>query len=692
MQITENKNQSVKGPSKKKIALFKGISIILIPLLILSLIEVMLRLAHYGSNLSLFIESPQNSDYLIFNPDASKKYFTDQNFATVGYAEPFKKKKDANTIRIFVLGESTGIGYPYFHNGSFHRWLLYRLMHTYPDKNFDIINLSLTAVNSYTVLDFASVVANYEPDAVLIYAGHNEFYGALGAASTQRINGSPFMVNLILRLRELKLTQLITNIYKSLAALHSDNSTKYGENRMQLMAAKQQIPYQSALYSTGLYQYKTNMNAVFSIFNQHHIPVFVSNLVSNEKDLKPFTSFEPTGPKASDFKTNYLNGIKASNSGDFAGAGKYLRIADQEYSNSALCKYYLGRVCFIEGDFAQAEMYFHKAKDLDGLRFRAPEEFNTVLSQLCLQYSNVSLVDTRSAFGSFSDHHIIGDNLILDHVHPNLKGYAIMSDVFYNALTKAKVLPPADPANEMSFQQLLRDMPVCRVDSIAGADRIFNLKEHWPYNDPHAKDSITAYNAEQTFASDLVFRKANWYDTMNALYTYYVARREYKEARDVLENLILEYPDDSDLYQKIAMLSGMLKDDNGALYNFKKSFSFVPSFDKARYIFVLYLRHDQPVSALPYINYAIANNSSGLNVNEIKTYTEKVIQLKEHYILDSTNVKTINEIANSYLLMDNRAGAEKYIEKALKLDSKNSDTKLLISKMNIKPTGNEQNK
>jgi Tfp pilus assembly protein PilF len=38
--------------------------------------------------------------------------------APTGNSEPFKKIKDENTCRIFVLGESTTIGYPYFHNGS----------------------------------------------------------------------------------------------------------------------------------------------------------------------------------------------------------------------------------------------------------------------------------------------------------------------------------------------------------------------------------------------------------------------------------------------------------------------------------------------------------------------------------------------------------------------------------------------
>src|SRR6187402_859699 len=157
--------------SKRRIRLFKWISILL-PFVLLFLVEIGLRVFHYGHNFHLFIEYAANKDYLVLNPAASKRYFTNQANATAGNSEPFKKEKDPGTMRIFVLGESTTIGYPYFHNGSFHRWLQYRLMREYPGRDFEIINVSLTAVNSYTVLGFAKQIVKYEPDAVMIYTGH----------------------------------------------------------------------------------------------------------------------------------------------------------------------------------------------------------------------------------------------------------------------------------------------------------------------------------------------------------------------------------------------------------------------------------------------------------------------------------------------------------------------------------------
>jgi lysophospholipase L1-like esterase len=669
---------SSKGPSKKRVILFKGISIILVPLLILFLLELFLRVFNYGNNLSLFIEYKGNKDYLVFNPDASKKFFTEQQIATKGNNEIFKKKKDNNTLRIFVLGESTTIGYPYFHNGSFHRWLQYRLAHTYPDKNFEIINLSLTAVNSYTVLGFAKEAVNYEPDAVLIYTGHNEFYGALGAASTQNLGSNPHIINFILSLRDLRLAQLIINIYKGMQKSFGTTVVKPGSDRMQLMVAKQEIPYRSELYEKGVIQFRDNMDKIMNLFSKRHIPLFVSNLVSNEKDLKPFISFTPDSIKSPGFKTNFTLGLKCFANRDFNSAKVYFKKADQLYNSNALCNFYLGQLAYKESDFLLAKKYFLKAKDLDGLRFRAPEQFNEILVQLSNEYPNTHLVDTRATFENNADHHIIGDELTVDHVHPDLKGYAIMSDVFYEAIKKYKVVS-ATNENDMTFKQLLQKMPQNMVDSLAGIYRVLNLKKRWPYNDPHAGDPIKIESKEETLAYKLAFENIRWDNIMDDLYGYYLNNRELLKARNVLENLVLEYPTDPDLYERIAMLSGELKDDENTVFYFKRSFNLAPTFNKAHYLFVNYLKMGKPTDAITYIDYAISNNSSGFNLAPVKSNTEKIIQLQTQYLRDTTDVSVLLQIANSWSGMGNKDGAVKYAQKILKADPKNKVALLLLT-------------
>src|SRR5580704_9636731 len=234
MATTHPKQKAGKAARSLPVArlwLFRAIAIAL-AFLLLVVFELSLRLFHYGYDTSLFIDAPGNKEYLVFNPDASKKYFTDQLNATTGNREPFRKIKEAGTLRIFVLGESTTIGYPYFHNGSFHRWLQYRLLRSFPDKKIEIINLSLTAVNSYTVLGFAREAVHYEPDAVLLYTGHNEYYGALGVGSTNRLGGSPGLVNILLWLRKFRTVQLLTRVYGRIARLFSSGGSKDGKTRM----------------------------------------------------------------------------------------------------------------------------------------------------------------------------------------------------------------------------------------------------------------------------------------------------------------------------------------------------------------------------------------------------------------------------------------------------------------------------
>src|SRR5450432_4232475 len=429
---------SHKQASKKKVVLFKVISILL-PFLVLILLEFALRIFHYGHDLSLFREYPGNKNFLALNPDASRRYFNDPALAPTGNSELFKKIKDENTCRIFVLGESTTIGYPYFHNGSFHRWLQYRLMRTLPDRHFEIINLSLTAVNSYTVLGFAKELVDYEPDAVLIYSGQNEYYGTLGVGSTNRIAGNSTIIAFMLGLRQFRVTQLITSLYEKIAGAFRTTKGASGETLMQRMVADQQIVFGSKLYYRGIDQYRSNMDATLHLFSEAHIPVFISNVVSNEGGMRPFISIGVDSLRAPAFRKEYDIGVKAFSLNELRAADSLFKKADLVYGGHALCNYYLGQVNYGLGDYVQAEAYFAKARDLDGLRFRAPAKINEIIAQLCNKYPNAHLVDTKTLFEAHSDHHIIGSELILEHVHPNLTGYALMSDVFYEALKKEHI-------------------------------------------------------------------------------------------------------------------------------------------------------------------------------------------------------------------------------------------------------------
>lgn len=684
MHKTDNNHTNKKNISRKKLMVFKVIGILL-PFLILLILEIILRLAGYGYNPDLFVEYKADNNYFVLNPEASKRYFTNQAIATTGNVEPFKKEKDANTLRFFVLGESTTIGYPYFHNGSFHRWLQYRLMRSFPEKNFEIINLSLTAVNSYTVLGFAKQLVNYQPDAVLIYSGHNEYYGALGVGSTDKAGGSPFLVHLTLALRSFKVVQLFTNTYEKLAGTFKSNDASARKTRMEFMVADQQIPYGSELYTRGIKQFETNMDATLDVLSQHNIPVFISTLVSNEKDMKPFISITPDSLKLPAFQKLYNDGLNALIENDFTTASASLSQAAKLFPGNAACTFFLGRLAYQHQNFKEADNYFNNATDLDALRFRAPQLINNIIRQLCKKHPNTFLVDAQATFKNRSEGNIIGNEFVLEHVHPNLRGYALLSDTFYEEMKKEKFITISQQ-NEISFDQLLQSMPISEVDSLSGLYKIEHLKRSWPFkgtevlNSTATGDSLPVRTFEERLAYDVAGNTMTWAEANEKLYEHYIQTKELAKARIVMEGQALEHSTEELYYTSTANLCGQLNDEAAAAYYFKRSFALSPSVDKARYLFVLYFKQNRPAEAIPYLDFAI-RNGGGSTLMPIKNLATDIIGLQNKFKRDSVNVGALNQIAGNYYKMGNKDVAAKYVEKVLQADSKNKEALLLLSQL-----------
>jgi tetratricopeptide (TPR) repeat protein len=615
--------------SKKRLFLFRIIAIAS-PFVLLVVFEMVLRIFHYGNNLDLFIESPSNPDYYVFNPAASKRYFTNQAIATTGNSEPFKKEKDDHTLRIFILGESTTIGYPYFHNGSFHRWLLYRLINTFPDRKFEFINCSLTAVNTYTVLGFAKEVVNYQPDAVLIYSGHNEYYGVMGVGSTDNMGSNGFIIGLVLWLRQFRFMQLLTNFYIYMQHVFNRNDGK-GGTRMEMMVKDQKINLGSDAYKKGIEQFTRNMNLTLKIFNRHQVPVYLSTLVSNEKDLKPFV--------------------------DIDDALHYYTMGSEEYQ---------------KGHYDSAKIYFERAADLDGLRFRAPSAINAVIRALASKYDNVRLVDTRAVFEAHSPNGIVGNELMLEHVHPNLDGYALMSDAFYESLKKNKMIQ-VDSSREMAFDILKKQMPITRVDSLAALYRMSNLKRSWPFSESMTANSMPVVSTEDRIAYALANKQTDWYTTMDTLYNYYMNNGQLSKATTVVEGLVLEYPDNPVFALKTGNLYGRLNQFPKAVFYLKRAFDISPSPELAKTIFVLYLKMDRPQEAMVFINW-LTGTQNDASLVAVKTLTQQVIELEKK---DSAQIQIVNEIAQKYMQMGNRDGAGKYNGMALRINPDSKEAKTL---------------
>ena len=465
--------------------LFKIIAIS-IPFLFLVLLEIVLRISHYGNDFSLFVNDPDRPGNVINNENISKRFFLNLHDAPKSYVQSFWREKPADTYRIFILGESSSLGFPYTHRGSFPRMLEFILHKAYPNKDFEVINLSITAINSFALLSFGDEIVKMAPDAILIYTGHNEYYGAMGAGSSNRLGYDRNLIRLAIGLRQFRVVQLAFNLADKFRKTHPDEEQKNDAGLMQKMAGEQEIAFGSEIYCRGLTQFEENMDELLWKFHKHNIPVFLSDIVSNEKDQKPFISKLSGATDSTAFMNEYHKGVELFNSAQFNEALSCFSKANNYDSTYAMSQFLTGEILLEKGDYLKARQCYINAKELDELRFRAPDAINGIVKKLSLKYSNIHFVNTSQEFIANSSHGILDNKLFIDHLHPNLSGNFVISKAFFETLTKTGVFGAS--AYRISPDSLKHEIPVTAVDSVYGALVALFMKEEWPFFEPARYD------------------------------------------------------------------------------------------------------------------------------------------------------------------------------------------------------------
>jgi len=409
MKTKQNKPKIQKQPAGKTAAPLTAskkraftIFMLLVPVLFFALLEAGLQVFQYGIDTRLFISIPDaTSRFYGINPEVGKRYFYRENFNPSPRKDLFLKVKPANGYRIFVLGGSTTAGFPYGNNITFTRILGKRLADTFPDRHIEVVNTALTAINSYTLLDFMDEILAQKPDALLIYAGHNEFYGALGVASMESLGQIRPVVKLFLKLKNYKTFVLIRNLTGRIyMGLHGVSTAARMQDPMKTvmsrMVGNKSIPLDSPLYKAGKKQFQANLGKILVKAQAAGVPVLISDLVCNISDQPPFTSIaSDTLPPAETV---------------FARAQKLEQ----------------------ERQYDKARAAYYRAKDLDALRFRATEDFNDIIRSAAAAFG-APVVPMQAVFTESSPNGLVGNTLIHEHLHPNIAGYFLMAEAFFHA-------------------------------------------------------------------------------------------------------------------------------------------------------------------------------------------------------------------------------------------------------------------
>jgi tetratricopeptide (TPR) repeat protein len=669
-----------KSSNSKRQLLFKVIAVTL-PFMAVIFLEVLLRLFHCGYTTSLFIADSARPGYFHNNRNVNYRIFTDRIDAPASYEQSFKKEKSPDTYRIFVLGESSALGFPYNHRGSFPRMLQYWLEKSYPDRNIEVINLSATAINSYALLSYTDEIIPMQPDAILIYTGHNEYYGALGVGSRHRMGLNRGMVNLVITLKKFRIMQMGFQWYANLKRLFFARDPQKENGLMRKMAGDQQIVYNSGIYNRGLQQFKDNMTVLLHKYQSHHIPVFISNIVSNERGQKPFISVLHADTDTTLFMQDFRKGYKAWIDRDYDTALKRFSDAGNIDSTYAINDFLMGEILFKNGNYREAKRFFADAKELDALRFRAPEKINAIIRNFSLHDNNIHFVDAKQVFEQHSPGSILGDELFTDHLHPNLAGNFLIAGAFYQALkTNANL---GTPDSTITANRVRKEMPVTEVDSINGELLIRFMKEKWPFYET-SKDTTSTKKFTGELALDLFHKQISWDKVMDSLYKFYMKNDNITGAIRVAKAYDLDNPEQTFTTAEIARLYVKIGDYDDALFYYKKAFRKKESIELARKIVINLLQMDRPEESRNYLNYMIEKDPNDKTSISLRKMINGVLAARIRLVNDPGDSFSNNILANYYLFTGNLGMAKKFIDQAMKMNNRDKETLQLAAGYNEK--------
>ncbi len=557
----------------------------LIPILFFAALEFSLRIFNYRKDIPQWVE--MTAGKLVLNPDIAYRYFHSTKGIPYSNQNSFYALKKDNAFRIFILGGSSAAGYPYTPNGDFGKYLQKKLEIIYPDKTIEVVNIALTATNSYTIRDLMPGVIDQKPDLILIYAGHNEYYGALGVGSMESIGRSRKIVKLILSLEKYKTVTLLRDFLKWIGKVLSSSDGANGEQGGTLMArmAKDKlIAYKSDIFEEGILQFEDNLTDVIQMCKNAKVPIVLGTLASNLKDQKPFVA-----------------------------------ISESEYPPADKI-YQEAKLALSQGIYDSAFSKFLFAKDLDGLRFRAPQKINDVITSLGIKF-NFPVVDVFNEFNNVSPDKIVGDNLMTDHLHPTYDGYKLIGELYFKELEHNNLLPESGKVkiSDTEISRLLADQTKISVlDSIIAKYRILILQNDWPYSERKSVEyMLTLFNRKNFIDSTallVIDNKVSWEKAHRDVATFYLNNRDYINFVREVNTLIAQYPFIQEYYSFVSeqLLNAKLYDE--AIPFLLKGYKQFPDAFYSKWLGIIALSKNEVDKSLFYLNKSLDIVSSDAQV------------------------------------------------------------------------------
>lgn len=343
--------------------------------------------------------------------------------------ESFSAKKARGTRRVFVLGGSTVQGRPYATETAFSTWLRLSLESADREFSYEVINCGGAAYASYRVAKILEEVLLYEPDAIVLYTGHNEFLEDRTYAHVREAGTVTRWATAIgSKLHTVRWVQSFFSTPQERTELVANVDTKL-DHPGGLDSYQRDSDWRRGVEE----HFAATLEHIVQRTQKSGIPLIMCVPASDLVNTPPFktqTRTDWTDGEESRFRSSWSIAcdLDLAPSQRIDAFRECLRI-DRAHAGA---NYALGRLLYDHGDSDQARPHLIAARDQDVCPLRAPSVIIRATRDIANRHSvplidTPSLLDDRNFRGDLIADQVPDPSRFVDHVHPSIAGHQIIA-------------------------------------------------------------------------------------------------------------------------------------------------------------------------------------------------------------------------------------------------------------------------
>ncbi len=468
-----------------------------------------------------------------------------------------RKEKLPSTFRVFCLGGSSMFGTPYQMNANIPGILRRQLRHLYPERDIEVLNAGASAINSNVVLHLSRELADYKPDMICIYMGHNEFYGPDGISASFIERIFPSLIQLKYDARTLHLSRKLASLFPS------EERNSDARNLMQQVSRGAEVPLESSEAQSVISRFEGNLRAIIEFWRDAGVPVIVSDVSSNLM-FPPFAS-QPVDPSLKQQITSALLRQESS-------AALELIDKDAASKENAALQYLRGEALLGLGRSEEAKKALAQARDLDLLKFRAPGKINDVIRQVSDEIE-IYRVPADSLLSAASADGIPGSRMFWEHLHPTVEGYYLIGTRIAQAI-QTKLMKDERGVSRSSPLSFNRDtLRICWLDEAYADLSIARLTGQWPFSDYRRTPAVLSGSPEAALniARAAYTRQLVWDEACYKSAEFFWRTGDIRKSLTTYAAVLEEYPTNFYAHYLLGNLLSNMGENEAALHHFNRS-------------------------------------------------------------------------------------------------------------------------